>query len=421
MVSSTPRLDSLPPEILKRIATHSPTDSLLVLISVSRQFYATLHDPAVYKAVIRNGNTHAPTCVDRTPTPWLVRSWDVDFNYNLTQMGGKWDLSFLPSSTPVTTYARWALADLRAREWIANQNFPISDGYCSDDEREAERQLGAQPIPCEEIVKFAPHLITQGYPLVQHILRGNLLQRCASGHGENPHRETLCFILALTVLDDASQAVESQSETQKQYRVDDILVLKEQLQRSIGFLNEGLYHPTSPYSTFAIFFTHEILARCQKLRAAARWIIPPKADRIPLRELLDFGLPFTNLPPGGKLPMIISRSFLEDGEWVGYYSLRMDIMGASIDPPMKRIRFQTEEVDDHGKIMLKSRGVDMVGGFDLTGWITTEGKVRLNKDYAVGPQWDWDGMLGPLGIIGSWASSGRAHGMFWIWKKEWSE
>lgn len=417
MTSTISRLDLLPPEILRRIATHSPTDSLLALIAVSRRFYSTLHDPTVYKAVVRNGNSHTPTCVGRSPIPWAGRSWDVDFTLTLTQMAGNWDLGFLPPQTPVTTYARWALADLRAREWIANQTFPIFDGWCSDEEREAERQLGIQ-IPCAEIVKFAPHLITQGYPLIRHISRGNMLQRCASGRGENPHRETLCFILALTMLYDASQALESQSELQRQARVDDLLGLKEQLQRSIGFVNNKIYHPGSPYSTFAIFFTHEILARCQ--RAAPRWIFPPKLEKIPLKELLDFGLPFSELPTYGKLPMIISRSFLEDGEWVGYYNLGMDIMNASIDPPMQRIRFQTEEVDEHGKIKLKSSGVDRVGGFDLTGWVRRDGKVRINKDYAPGPQWDWDGMLGPLGIIGSWGTGGRSYGMFWIWKKEWS-
>lgn len=306
-------------------------------------------------------------------------------------------MNFLPPQTPVSTSARWALADLRAREWFIDQTIPI-------------KQL---EIPkTKEIVHFIPHLIVQGYPLLGHISRGNLLiyiERCS--YEGNPQRGVLAFVLALAMLYDASQALETQG------RVEDLVDLKMQLFSSVGGFEDVVCHGESPYSTFATFFTLQILSRA----SSSRWVVPPKVERIPLGKLLDFGVPFGDLPRDGRLPMRISREFLEGGEWVGYYSLRMNLVATSIDPPMRTIHFQTEEVDEDGRIKLKSSGMDMVGGFELTGWVARDGRVQILKNYTVGPRWDWHGMLGPLGMIGSWSSGGRPHGMFWIWKKEWSQ
>jgi len=84
-------MNTLPPETLQRIASHSSCDSVLALIRVSRHFYNTCYDKAVFKAVIRNGNG----------------------------CGGKlWDCAFIADITSTSDLARLALADFRARTWL---------------------------------------------------------------------------------------------------------------------------------------------------------------------------------------------------------------------------------------------------------------------------------------------------------------
>jgi F-box-like len=87
-------MDNLPPETLQRIASFSSCESVLALIQVSRHFYKTIYDRAVFRSVILNRNG----------------------------CGGKrWDCAFIRDITSTADLARLALADFRARTWLNDE------------------------------------------------------------------------------------------------------------------------------------------------------------------------------------------------------------------------------------------------------------------------------------------------------------
>lgn len=89
-MSSPVTLDSIPAEILQRIASFSDSESVLALIKVNRYIHRTCFDSQVFKSILRNRNG----------------------------CGGKpWDCELF-DTVSTSDLARLALADLRARTWL---------------------------------------------------------------------------------------------------------------------------------------------------------------------------------------------------------------------------------------------------------------------------------------------------------------
>lgn len=155
-------------------------------------------------------------------------------------------------------------------------------------------------------------------------------------------------------------------------------------------------------------------------------LIVPNAKDIPFLSMMDLPLPFALTTPRElatcHLPKMTSREFLEDGEWIGFYSISRQIEErVSFDPPMHGIRFSASANDDCPTILyLHATGKDGVDPFDLDGLVEQKsGKVMLTKRYNQFNIWYWSSIMTPYGIVGTWGSRGYG-GWVWLWKVGWT-
>jgi hypothetical protein len=117
--------------------------------------------------------------------------------------------------------------------------------------------------------------------------------------------------------------------------------------------------------------------------------------------------------------VLVSRKFIEEGTWTGYYSYGI-LHNATLDPAMREIRFTAQQQDDNS-IDLESSGIDRVGDFRLIGSLQPDGSLSMSKHYAQGLSWTYTGKLTVFGFLGFWGSSPRSNqGWFWLWKEQWS-
>lgn len=180
----------------------------------------------------------------------------------------------------------------------------------------------------------------------------------------------------------------------------------------------------------------------------AGFIYPPNITTIPFLSFMNVPAPFSS-PHAAELfslchvESMCTIDFLTTGPWVGYYSysyqfdpLHPHHRGRILfDPPMRNINFFTEGIraaspTEPETIYIGATDcIDHCGTFNLVGEVTTDvGRVTMRKEYvaagARGSIWQWNALLTPFGIVGSWDRSGRAGegwgGWFWLWKSEWS-
>ena len=120
---------------------------------------------------------------------------------------------------------------------------------------------------------------------------------------------------------------------------------------------------------------------------------------------------------------MVNATFLEDGEWVGYYSIFGPPM--MVDPPMTGIYFETIPEDhEYSHLSLESfrvhaRGTDSIGDFTLSGWMEKQtGNFEITKQYIGSHSWSWTGLMTPFGLVGMW---GESADWFWLWKRAWTK
>lgn len=89
MVFETLRLDTFPVEIIRRIVAYGPCESALALLKVNRALYQVCNDRLVFKSIIENGNG--------PPREMPI-----------------WQCTALSLQSPITLWARYALADSKA-------------------------------------------------------------------------------------------------------------------------------------------------------------------------------------------------------------------------------------------------------------------------------------------------------------------
>lgn len=93
MTKISPRkLDALPVEVLQRIASLGPCESTFALLRVNKAIYYACNDRQVFRAIVRNCNGH---------------------------LGPDWTTVPLSNDSPMSSWARYALADSKARQWAA--------------------------------------------------------------------------------------------------------------------------------------------------------------------------------------------------------------------------------------------------------------------------------------------------------------
>jgi hypothetical protein len=180
-------------------------------------------------------------------------------------------------------------------------------------------------------------------------------------------------------------------------------------------------------SHFTLFHACSNCSLADYSRTLTQHILPP--SRIPFQSFLNLPVPFSKSPlnnlQSSYLPTMTSKSFLEDGEWVGYYTVASTPLNpARFDTPVHGIKFVTRPDPLGDALKIKATGKDSHGDFELVGLIAFDGKVELKKstrnDYRNQPQ-KWHGQMIPFGIAGHWAPFHRNGGEFWLFKKEWMD
>ncbi len=385
MASSPIQLDSIPVEIIQRIASFSPCESVLALLRVNRRLYKACNDDAVFKAVIRNGNGQN-----------IIQPWDSDLLSQTASRSG---------------WARFALADSRARRWIAPAQ---SGGQNGDRGSPEDTRIG-------DIWRWAPQLVALQHPFIAEGDVLGLVSRFNSlwtADLDTSAIDAKAFCIAATILHHGTQPGQNAEDHASSDRP---------IHRDLRKIMLDVKSSSSPAQHY-IYGAMPSLLACALIGNAhlvSQELPPPSPARMPLLSLLDLSVPFSSrgLSRARYLPMMTAPAFLEAGEWVGYYSYSLNLDVARFDPPMKGIRFTVtrDPLSHPGTLGLSAPGTDNVGHFSLRGAIDQSGIVRIRKFYAAGFQWDWDGRMTPFGIVGAWGTGRSKHGHFWLWKREWSQ
>ncbi len=157
---------------------------------------------------------------------------------------------------------------------------------------------------------------------------------------------------------------------------------------------------------------------------------PPEATNIRYISLVGSSPPFGALSDTTftrqYIESMVESSFLENGEWVGFYCHSLGMMSHSMRPildgEMQGIQFEVVGKAPGGALLVaSSHGQDSIGQFHLWGSICPgSGLVTMCKSYMGGhPRWLWQGAMTPFGLAGSWGDESYG-GWFWLWKKAWS-
>ncbi|KAH8882967.1 hypothetical protein GQ53DRAFT_753266 [Thozetella sp. PMI_491] len=117
---------------------------------------------------------------------------------------------------------------------------------------------------------------------------------------------------------------------------------------------------------------------------------------------------------------------MEDGEWYGYFT--SGTSRSDLGSPMSNIRFVFDEnlsVMDNLKFRA-ANCVDEHGTFALEGRVWADatrecGQIFFRQQRQGTTSFQYFGTMTPLGISGYWGGRSTSIGMFWLWKREWTE
>ena len=155
---------------------------------------------------------------------------------------------------------------------------------------------------------------------------------------------------------------------------------------------------------------------------------PPEACDILYTSLVRSPPPFCGLSDAAftsqYVGSMVKSSFLEDGEWVGFYChsrMLSEHSPPALDPEMEGIHFEVVGEDPDGALLVaSSQGHDSIGHFQLRGSISPDtGLLKMFKSYQGGDPLLWKGAMTPFGLAGSWGHEAYG-GWFWLWKRAWT-
>lgn len=414
-------LTSLPSEILKRIVELGPCESALSLRRVCHILRDICDDPLVYAAIIENGNGF-----DAIPT--LTNS-EGSGSASASARSLKWWRNVRRHGADDGAAAsRWALADSRILCWLQDlcittvDTKPITEAGNSDTEN--LRTLLEPKL--WKALKWLPELILAGHPGAAMVLA--------------PSQSELGTLL---------QLAETSEDASLQWRAsflcgaDDKPAWPSTITMRLGMGFNAVFppdfeekdsgswsYPFSPahqvYALISIRHFRRRLNIAFESRSLSPLDLPPPTHRMSFSSYIQLTAPF---PPRSdivspNLDTMLSSSFLEDGEWVGYYNYGRALNGHNnADPIMSGVRFQVETRD--GEVTVSSpTGHDMHGPFTLTGSIQQRGTVEMVKQYTSGVAWRWAASMTPFGIVGLWGNPGEGRfilrGRMWLWKRSWA-
>ncbi|KAH6665483.1 hypothetical protein B0J14DRAFT_232591 [Halenospora varia] len=430
-------IQSLPLEIVRRIASFVPCDSIFNLLKASRRLHDACNDHLVFKQII---------------------------DFSNSRNGTRWNTGILPHNTSASHCSRFAVADMMAWSWVSDQRTFVenaairdrsdSDIWSFDDAvldlalpfRDDSKYCPSGEVPCgrghalnsvSQLCKWAPYLSVLQHPFLDHTNLAGLVCQVSESRIRSPDEVwsighiLTCAFLAQThhYLSDnlveihlnllhGTEVLHSALETHNirkscEYNWPPLFVCAI-LQYSHHCATTGVKGAILPPLPSAMFNAANLYEK-----------FPLRLGAAPSKESISH-----SQGPGLHISTMLTQEFLEDGEWVGYYSNSMLPESFDLELPMTGVYFQVcDEIRPH--LMpsfsahpfqsLTSEGSDSVGTFNLEGHISSlDGAFGMEKSYHSGPTWEWKGRMTPFGIVGTWGSFGDTYGYVWLWKRAWS-
>ncbi|KAH8834348.1 hypothetical protein DL96DRAFT_1810638 [Flagelloscypha sp. PMI_526] len=383
-----PCLDTLPLELVQKIASSLPCPSNLALCRVNSRLREGCYVTLVFHNIIKNGNG-----TGRVP-PW---KWPAEVYQNYS----------------TNAWARLALADYRCLAF-ENELEILNVGFKNTD---------------LQVYKWLPLLIATHHPVIKALHLPSLSNYLANPDKHRRRRKpnegfSFCFSAALIHQFTTLVETELSSPLDRNDYIDPM--------RCLAY----------PCAIAGPFFL-EIL-RCRKTMAFSdgpiidngTWQPPPTLKTLPFSSImpLETSIPFSveTQFPLCHLPVTTTKEFIEDGVWVGYYSYCAMSSPAPtgsllIDRPMLDISFQVRtSKNPFTKNLLKVRGTgrDHIGPFYLSGTLApSTGKMAMIKGYIGQHSFPWEVTMTPFGILGTWGKpmSGFDGGWIWLWKRAWGD
>ncbi|KAF2806708.1 uncharacterized protein BDZ99DRAFT_465503 [Mytilinidion resinicola] len=423
--SNHPKLDTLPVELLQRIAGFLPCSSALRLIQVSRALRNACNDHFVFKDIARTSHL----------------GFNPPNSVSVALLEGKSILETKQAAFAVENAVDW---------YTASKGFDPSG--MPDPKTQTCLYLLANPAEWKQIRLWLPQLIALHHPCALQLNPVGIWEYLKLFQGVTWGQErgfcSLAFSFIAAVLE--QNAVFEASSWEVRHNI--LTRAVEGLEDMI-FLN--FHRPNSGFNQISTFldmnqYHYSMAVIAQYARGminspenTSRWGVPlPQPSRIPFHKFMDMPRLMhlcedpedVNLFPHIDFVNLWRSGFLCSGEWVGYYSY--DRMNRSsdipwIDPPMRSIVFSPRA--DIGVGAIESlTGVDSIGPFTLMGHLSEmpRGRVALHmtKSYYFPFQggnpthsWEWEAFLTPFGIVGAWGGTNpdAAKGHIWLWKMEW--
>ncbi|KAF3930025.1 hypothetical protein ABW19_dt0201189 [Dactylella cylindrospora] len=368
-------MDTLPIELLRRIATHTSSPTLHSLLLTSRKLRTAVHDWQVYQSIIRAQN-------------------NLPFLHKLPPLRS-WEESRIPIApdTPPDICARYVAADYRVWKMMEP----------GDDRREL---FWESEKVVDDFVRWAGVLVARGHPLIHLIGYTNLQDGYARNEHSKPPTETYILSFCLSAYLTSATGGTSYNRHYARLRGTPISVLHtadtdlyqgwdtiyeflQGIQRDTPF--EGICLPadkskidasyappdlsSSPKKALSAVSLHELCIRTvgilgyrfghYLMRNNFRWrntphsgedwetlegrhsILPPSAFEIPFEKFMHLPAPFGKFEEflWCHLEVMTGKEFLEDGAWAGMYSYESL---NSFDPCMVDVRMKVvEELEYH--------------------------------------------------------------------------
>ncbi|KAF3923720.1 hypothetical protein ABW20_dc0106000 [Dactylellina cionopaga] len=424
-------MESLPIEIIRRIAIYTSYPTVYALSRVSNKFRAAVHDWQVYKAIIDNRNHEVFRDENRDDVSQALVDLDLDVS--------GWARNPITSSFSANLCARYAYADYKCFT-MAKEEFW---------DQKAIRGFA----------RWAGIMAARGLPL-SFVHTGELYVSRAFAN--------IFELLGETFGSNSGSRVpgaETTSYWNTAFEGVTIPTSRTEIDASYAPPTPNI-HVSRPEDMFSAFSCHELCLRAvgllgyryrrfmaggsPRFRGAGnsqqdydpRQQKPaPTGFEFPFETYMKLPAPFGDAAEfvWSHLEIMTSKAFLEEGKWMGFYNYgSMKV----IDPAMIDIRFRVVELDGQDShagnsdsndgnhqdskhpprnvLNVTGSGEDNVGKFTLYGQIVkTTGKIQMKKVYTgTQLQWDWLGFMTPFGIVGRWGNRGSG-GDLWLWKEDW--
>ncbi|EPS42647.1 hypothetical protein H072_3426 [Dactylellina haptotyla CBS 200.50] len=458
-------MESLPIELLRRIAFYSPYPSLHSLVCVSRKLRRAFHDWLVYKQIIDN-HLHGYFRLEDEK-----QEGEPDFLPSTGRIA-VWARNPIDSNTPPELCAKYAFADYRCFILKRNPFFEKED--LIEDFAWWAGPMVARGHPATQLLERALKVSQEdiGSPTVNYIITFCLTSYLLS-HTKNKIYERAHLIAPADVYSVHWKVIHEQWGTIREIlnskashvevkQVGNTRRASMKKWREMAF--EGTRLPTNraeidgtdmlvPWRMRTVrdctaFSMHELCMRSvgmmgqeyrgdvKKVTWRAMGYTPaPSGYEIPFEKFMKLPEPFAEPAEfvGCHLEKMMTKEFIEQGRWVGIYSYWRpnSLSGMS----MTKVKFRVilngnaggggqNGVDEgHGSvetIRVTGCGEDGAGSFVLHGRMSPNtGKMFLVKAYSDHDVfWDWLLFMTPFGLVGSCGA--RAHSeLVWLWKEDW--